>query len=182
MTGIGGQGIQLMAKVLAQAAIREAREVMSFGLFKGTIRGGSSDSTVVVADGEIVTPPIVPQAWAVLAMHAEGLAKLAPKMERGGVLVLNSTLVVRPPTWDGVTPVSVPATGLAKEAGQAMGAGMILLGAFAAVTGLVSLASLQAALADVLPAHRRALAEANRHCLDLGAAQVAAATVPAWTR
>ncbi len=43
MTGIGGQGIQLLAKVLAHAAMREQREVMTFGIFKGTIRGGSSE-------------------------------------------------------------------------------------------------------------------------------------------
>ena len=47
MTGIGGQGIQLVAKLLAQAAIREEKQVMMFGLFMGTIRGGSSESTVV---------------------------------------------------------------------------------------------------------------------------------------
>ena len=42
MTGIGGQGIQLVAKLLAQAAIREEKQVMMFGLFMRTIRGGSS--------------------------------------------------------------------------------------------------------------------------------------------
>ena len=180
MTGIGGQGIQLMAKVLAQAAIRERREVMTFGLFKGMIRGGSSESTVVVADCEIVAPPIVPRVWAVLAMHPEGLPKLAPKVERGGVLVLNTSLVTRPPAWEDVTPIAVPAAALAKQAGQAMGAGMVLLGAFAAATGLVAVTSLQAALVDVLPSHRRALADANRLCVDAGAAHVVA-TVPAWS-
>jgi Pyruvate/2-oxoacid:ferredoxin oxidoreductase gamma subunit len=50
MTGIGGQGIQLVAKLLAQAAIREEKQVMMFGLFMGTIRGGSSESTVVIAE------------------------------------------------------------------------------------------------------------------------------------
>ena len=38
MTGIGGQGIQLIAKVLAQAGMREGRQVMMFGVFMGTIR------------------------------------------------------------------------------------------------------------------------------------------------
>ena len=77
MTGIGGQGIQLIAKLLAQAGIREGRQVMMFGIFMGMIRGGSSESTVVIADDEIVTPPIVPEVWGVLAMHPEGLPALA---------------------------------------------------------------------------------------------------------
>jgi 2-oxoglutarate ferredoxin oxidoreductase subunit gamma len=153
---------------------------MTFGMFMGTIRGGSSESTVVVADQEIVTPPIVPHVWAVLGMHPEGLPKLAGKVERGGVLLLNSSLIVRGPDWADVTPLPVPATELAKQVGQAMGAGMVLLGAFAAATGLVTLDSLQAALDDVLPSHRRALADANRRCLEIGAAHPGGATVPAW--
>src|SRR5207249_1493839 len=129
MTGIGGQGIQLIAKLLAQAAIGEGRQVMTFGLFMGMIRGGSSESTVVIADDEIVSPPIVPKVWAVLAMHPEGLPALAKKVAPGGVLVYNATLVTRPPAWEGVHEVPVPATEMAKAMGQVMGAGMIALGA-----------------------------------------------------
>ncbi len=174
MTGIGGQGIQLIAKLLAQAAMREHRQVMMFGIFMGTIRGGSSESTVVVADREILTPPIVPHAWGVLAMHGAGLAKLAAKAEPGGVLLVNSSLVTKPPVWDGVRQIAVPATDLAKQAGQVMAAGMIALGAFAAATGIVRAESLQEALGEVLPAHRRKLIDANQRCLALGAAHVGA--------
>ncbi|HJQ83897.1 MAG TPA: 2-oxoacid:acceptor oxidoreductase family protein [Candidatus Binatia bacterium] len=168
MTGIGGQGIQLLAKLLAQAAIRERRNVMTFGLFMGTIRGGSSESTVVIGDDEIQAPPIVPRIWAVLAMHPAGLPPLAAKIRPGGILVLNRGLVPDPSGWDGVRRLAVPATELAKSAGQAMGAGMVALGALAAATGLVRIGSLQEALADVVPAHRRKLAETNAACLALG--------------
>src|SRR5207247_2808780 len=134
MTGIGGQGIQLVAKLLAQAAMREEKQVMMFGLFMGTIRGGSSESTVVIADREIVTPPIVPSAWAVLAMHPEGLPALGGKVERGGVLVFNSTLVHAPPAWDGVSHIPVPATALTQAMGQPMAANMIALRALGGAT------------------------------------------------
>src|SRR5437899_12223319 len=117
MTGIGGQGIQLVAKLLAQAAIREEKQVMMFGLFMGTIRGGSSESTVVIADREIVPPPSVPSAWAGLAMHPEGLPALGRHVERRGGLVFHSTLVHAPPAWAGLRPIAVPARGLAKAVG-----------------------------------------------------------------
>ena len=181
MIGIGGQGIQLVAKLLAQAAIREGRQVMMFGLFMGMIRGGSSESTVVIADREIVSPPIVPSAWAMLAMHPEGLAALGRKAEPGGVLVFNSSLVTAPPAWDGISCVPVPATEMAKAIGQPMGASMIVLGALAAATGLVADASLHAALGEVLPPHRRKLIDANTLCIRRGAEHVAPAErVPAW--
>jgi 2-oxoglutarate ferredoxin oxidoreductase subunit gamma len=179
MTGIGGQGIQLIAKLLAQAAMREGRQVMMFGIFMGTIRGGASESTVVIADSEIVTPPIVPRAWAIVAMHPAGLPPLARKAEPGGLLLYNATLVTSPPAWEGVRALSVPATESAKAIGQPMGASMIALGALAAGTGLVAIDALRAALGDVLPAHRRKAIDGNAACLARGAELVAAAP-PAW--
>jgi Pyruvate/2-oxoacid:ferredoxin oxidoreductase gamma subunit len=184
MTGVGGQGIQLIAKLLAQAGMREGRQVMMFGLFMGTIRGGSSESTVVIADREIVAPPIIPTTWAVLAMHPAGLPALQKKTRPGGVLLVNSSLVPEPPAWEGVRGIAVPATELAKAMGQVMGASMVALGAFVGATGIVSVASLDAALGDVLPPHRRKLVDTNRLCIARGAAYVAAdaasPAVPAW--
>ena len=185
MTGLGGQGIQLVAKLLAEAAMREGRQVMMFGIFMGMIRGGSSDSTVVLADDEIVSPPIVPACWAVLAMHAEGLPKLASKVRSGGVLVRNRATVPRAPGWDGVRDVAVPATDLATELGQPLGAGMVALGVLAATTGLVAVESLGETLATVLPPHRRRHVDANRACIERGARwaeeQGVAGAVAAWS-
>src|SRR4029450_4261496 len=170
MTGIGGQGVQLIAKLLAEAGIREGREVMMFGIFMGMIRGGSSESTVVLADEEIVSPPIVPEVWGVLALHPEGLAKLAAKVGAGGVVVRNATMVPRAPGWDGVRDVAVPATELAKAMGQPLGASMIALGALAAATGVGAVSSLVDSLATVLPPHRQKHIASNRACLERGAA------------
>ena len=172
MTGIGGQGIQLIAKLMAEAGIREGRQVMMFGMFGGMIRGGSSESTVVLADDEIVSPPIVPEVWAVLAMHPEGVAKVTTKVRPGVVLVRNAPMVPLPRDWSDAKDVAIPATDLAKSMGQPLGASMIALGALAEATRIVALPSLVDALAGVLPPHRQKHIAANRECLERGAAWV----------
>ena len=58
ITGIGGQGVQLAAQVIAKAATLEGRDVMFFGIYGGMMRGGNTDSTVVVADSPITAPPV----------------------------------------------------------------------------------------------------------------------------
>ena len=63
MTGIGGQGMQLAAAVLARAAVAEGREVQVFGSYGGMMRGGATEATVVVADGPVEAPPTVGEAW-----------------------------------------------------------------------------------------------------------------------
>jgi len=128
----------------------------------------------VIADREIVAPPIIPATWGVLAMHPAGLPALEKKARPGGVLLVNANLVPRAPAWEGVRQIAVPATDLAKAMGQVMGASMVALGAFAGATGIVSIASLDAALADVLPPHRRKLIDTNRLCIARGAEYVAA--------
>src|SRR5215468_9223818 len=167
-TGIGGQGIQLMAKILAEAAIQQGRHAMLFGVYMGTMRGGASESTVVIGDAEIQAPPIVPQCWAVLAMHPQGLDVLARKLRPGGLLFANQTLVKQAPRAD-VQMIGLPATHLAEQAGSIAGASMVALGAFVAATGIVDFDAVVTAMRAALPPHRRQRADENAHFLSLGA-------------
>ena len=90
LTGIGGQGVQLAARILALAATREGRSVMSLGTYGGTMRGGNTDSTVVVADCPIVSPPVVSRGWSAIVVHPRYWEALRPKLDPGGVLVFDS--------------------------------------------------------------------------------------------
>jgi Pyruvate/2-oxoacid:ferredoxin oxidoreductase gamma subunit len=167
-TGIGGQGIQLMAKVLADAAARTGRYAMLFGVYHGAMRGGPSDSTLVVGDAPIEAPPIVPSCWSIVALHPRSLPPLLPKLRPGGLLFADETLVdTRPP--DGVTRIDVPATRIAECCGNRLGAGMVMLGAFVDWTGLVALDDVVAAMRDALPPHRATMGDANAALLDAGA-------------
>ena len=167
ITGIGGQGIQLMAKLLAQAANVAGKQVMLFGIYQGMMRGGSSESTVVIGDEAIQAPPIIPHASCVLAMHPMALPDAVKKLRANGILFVNSTLVPRP-TRDDVQVLEVPATKLAEDAGNLMGAGMIALGAFCAATGIVPHDALITAMREVLPPHRQHLADKNVQLLNHG--------------
>ena len=167
-TGIGGQGIQLMAKVLADAAARAGRYAMLFGVYHGAMRGSPSDSTLVVGDAPIEAPPIVPACWSVVALHPRSLAPLLPKLRPGGFLFADDTLVdTQPP--QGATRVDVPATRIAERDGNRLGAGMVMLGAFVGWTNLVALDDVVASMRAALPSHRAKMADANAALLDAGA-------------
>jgi 2-oxoglutarate ferredoxin oxidoreductase subunit gamma len=149
----------------AQAAVDDGQHAMLFGLYGGAMRGGPSESTVVIGDGPIEAPPIVPACWSIVAMHGSGLPALLRKLRPGGVLFVNQTLVdVEQPAA-----VAVPATRLAEEGGNVMGAGMVMLGAVVAHTGIVPLERVVAAMRVALPAHRTRMADANAALLACGA-------------
>ena len=89
LSGVGGQGVQLAAKMLALAGMIEGREVLQFSMFGGTMRGGPSECTVVIADAAVEAPPIVPRAWAAIAMSAGAGDALAKKLRPGAPIVYN---------------------------------------------------------------------------------------------
>src|SRR5580765_3238128 len=91
ITGIGGQGVQLAAQVLARAATLEGREVMYLGLYGGMMRGGNTDSTVVVADSPILAPPVVSRAWSAIAMHDDYWPAVEAKLRPGGLVLVNDS-------------------------------------------------------------------------------------------
>src|SRR5437588_11666361 len=179
LTGIGGQGVQLAAQVIARAAVLEGREVMLFGLYGGVMRGGNSDVTVVVADGPVQAPPIVSHAWSALVLHPRYWEPLRARLVPDAIIVVNSSLFDEPVELPGV--VDVPATEVATEQlGNPMAVSMVATGAYVALTGLVGLDSAVAAMEESLPAYRRQHAEANAAALRAGAALVDPLAAPAW--
>ncbi|MBV8160468.1 MAG: 2-oxoacid:acceptor oxidoreductase family protein [Acidimicrobiia bacterium] len=181
LTGIGGQGVQLAAQVIAGAAALEGKDVMLFGVYGGVMRGGNSDATVVVGDGPVQAPPIVSHAWSALALHPRYWEPLAARLLPGSVVVLNSSLFDQPVTGADWRVYDVPATQVATEQlGNPLAVSMVAAGAYVALTGLVALDSVIAAMQESLPPYRRQHAAANTDALRAGAGLVAPLAAPAW--
>ena len=181
-TGIGGQGIQLAAQVLARAALAEGRDVMLFGSYGGTMRGGPTDATLVISDAHVSAPPIVSRAWSAIAMHPTYFPLVAAKLARGAVAVVNTSLFGEPIAGDGWRVHGVAGTQLATECGSALAGAIVLVGAYASVTGIVSLDALIAGLAASLPERRIQHRELNERALRAGYAALPAGAAPAWSQ
>lgn len=180
-TGIGGQGVQLAARVVALAAMAEGREVMLFGSYGGMMRGGNTAATMAIGDGPIELPPVAPDAWAALVLHHEFLDAVAVKLRPASVAFINASVV--PPTaldHVGCGVMAVPATEVAQQLGNPLGAAMVLVGAMSAATGLVGLDALVEVVPDALPPYRRDHVSGNQAALRAGFARTDRLVVPAW--
>lgn len=179
LTGIGGQGVQLAAEVIARAAVLEGRDVLLFGVYSGVMRGGSSDATVVVADGPVQAPPIISRAWSAIVLHPLSWEAVRARLVSDAVVVVNSSLFDDRVDADRV--YEVPATRVATEKlDNPMAVSMVAVGAYVALTGLVALDSAVAAMEESLPSYRRHHAETNAAALRTGAELVDALAAPAW--
>lgn len=179
-TGIGGQGVQLAAKSLAHAAMREGHRVLMFGTYGGVMRGGETDAVVVIGQDSLVTPPVVDHVWGVLAMHHMSWDSVGEKLRPDGFLLTDERVFKGEIDHPGSI-MAIAATALATEAGMAQAGSMVALGAFCAATNIVQLETLIAIAEEVLPPYRSQFAEPNREALRLGYASVETIICDAWT-
>jgi Pyruvate/2-oxoacid:ferredoxin oxidoreductase gamma subunit len=181
ITGIGGQGVQLASLVLARAAISEGREAQLFGSYGGVMRGGNTESTVVVGDGPIEAPSTVGETWSAILMHHDYVEPTLLRLRPASVVLVNSTVFEAPFHRAPYVALDVPATDIAVEIGNIMTASMVMIGAYAAVTGMVGLPALEQAVADSLPSYRQNHVALNVEALRAGFAAAPENAAPAWT-
>ena len=180
VTGIGGQGIQLLAKTLALAATREGHHAMLSADYGGEMRGGPSKASVVVGDEPLRALPVLPSAWsAILAHHrylgppthgsARPTESIVDRIRSGGPVVINSKLVDAATLRADLVVHPIDAGAIAIEVASAQAVGFVLLGYYNAVTGMVSPEALAAAMGELLPPYRKQHAAANERALAAGA-------------
>jgi Pyruvate/2-oxoacid:ferredoxin oxidoreductase gamma subunit len=177
LSGIGGQGIQLIGKALAQAAVGEGRHALVYGEYGGEMRGGKSLVNVVIGPERLKALPVVYSASHVIALHQKYWDEILTRVAPGALIFTDSSLrdqIIAP----GRTVEAVPVYDLAKQAGNAQAAGFVMLAAFATATGIVRLDSLVGAMKQLVPSYRRQHVETNEAALRLGAAAVAPLSAP----
>jgi 2-oxoglutarate ferredoxin oxidoreductase subunit gamma len=166
LSGFGGQGILFAGQILAQAGVLEDRHVSWLPSYGPEMRGGSAACTVIVSDRPIGSP-VVDQAEVVIALNPPAMARYAPLLAPGGVLVVNDSLIEAEPDRSNVEIVRVPASALARTIGDERFISIIALGAALARRPIIAPASLRATLREVGKGGE-AVTEANLRAFDLG--------------
>jgi 2-oxoglutarate ferredoxin oxidoreductase subunit gamma len=166
IAGFGGQGVMLMGKMLAYAAMRQGKEVSWLPSYGPEMRGGTANCTVVISD-KPVGSPVVAHPSAVLAMNLPSLEKFEAQMKPGGVLLVNTSLITRRPERHDILVVDVPANEIAARLDNPRGANMVALGAYLGATHALELAVVSEIVRDTFAA-RPATIEPNLKALAEG--------------
>lgn len=144
--GRGGQGLIMAGAILAEAAgVIEGKEVVQLESYGNQMRGGASQSMVIISEERIRYPEVF-NADIVLCLSQEAYECSLPRLQEGGLLIVDKDLVdvgnVRPD----VHVKAFPFTAEAEKLNCRIAANVIALGALAKATGLVRAESLAEAL------------------------------------
>lgn len=167
--GVGGQGIQLVAKTFALAAMGEGRQVMLNGFYGHEMRGGISRSTVVIGDAPLRSLPVASRVDAAIVLHANYWDQSAPRLREHALVVCDEEVLSDLPPMSGRPVIAVPAARLAREIGNPMIMGMALMAAFCRISGLARADSLVEAMKSIVPEYRRQHVAANEQAIRRGA-------------
>lgn len=162
LAGTGGQGLILAGILLADAAVRDGKNVAQTQSHGAEARGGASRSEVVISSEEILFPKVI-EADMMLCMSQEASDRYSGRLRKNGLLIIDSDHVDRAPT---TRAVRVAMTRLAREVtGQEITANVVGLGVLAGLTRIVSRDALEGAVRTHTP---HGTAEMNIEALAAG--------------
>lgn len=165
--GFGGQGVLLMGVCLATAAMNEDKYVTYLPSYGAEVRGGTANCTISIATEEIASP-IASSPDCVVALNTPSMLRFQNLIRSGGTFIINSTLIDRDLARDDVIEIRVPATEIAEQLGTMRATNMVLLGAFAAATDVVSYHVLLDSVEQVTGKKKKDLLEFNRKAIQAG--------------
>lgn len=171
IAGFGGQGVMSMGQLLAYAGMLEGKHVSWLPSYGPEQRGGTANCAIVVSD-EPVGSPVVSRPSTAIILNNPSFEKFEPKIQPGGLLILNSSLVTRVTARKDIKVIEVKATHEANELGNSKVANMILLGTYLANVPLISLHSVVQSLNKVLSPEKNYLIELNIKALEKGSSFV----------
>ncbi len=165
--GFGGQGVQFAAKVTTYSGMMSGNEVSLLPSYGPEMRGGTSNCAVRI-DSRMIASPIVNEPNLLMALNQPSYDKFVEKVETGGAVIFDDSLIKRTDTRTDISVYPIPATKLAREHGFQGLANMIALGYMAKKTGFLSLDILKEGLAKAVPASKAALLGKNIEALEFG--------------
>lgn len=166
-SGFGGQGVLIMGVSLAHSAMSKGLHVTYLPAYGAEMRGGTANCTVAVGDEEIASP-VSSQPDYLIAMTLPSLTAFQNKVDAGGSIFINSSIVEALPNRQDVRTISIPCTDMAQEVGNSRAANIIMMGAFIKISEVVSPEIYLKSLETIMGSKRKALAEVNRKAFAAG--------------
>ena len=171
IAGFGGQGVMAIGKMLAEACMKEGKEVSWLPSYGPEMRGGTANCSVVLSDEPIISP-LVLEPTELIVMNKPSLLRFEETVVAGGSVFVNSSIIEISVSRSDVRAVYVPCLDIAGELGNAKVSNMVMLGAYIAATGNLGKNTIRQMLMQMFTVSKAALVDLNLEALRRGAACV----------
>jgi 2-oxoacid:acceptor oxidoreductase gamma subunit (pyruvate/2-ketoisovalerate family) len=164
--GAGGQGVLTAGNVLANAAMVEDYYVTYLPSYGAAVRGGTANCTICISDEEIASP-VASSPDFIVALNKPSANAFINRLEPGGQMIYNSSLIESVPYRGDVDLFSVPANAVASEIGNERAANMVILGSFIKLTNILKINSLKKSI-EYMMSGKKKLIDISKRAVEEG--------------
>ena len=165
ISGFGGQGVLSLGVLIAQSAMNMSYNTSWFPSYGPEMRGGTAHCSVVYSRSEITSPVITSPNFAVV-MYEPALRKFEERMEPGGVLILNSSIIRAKAKRTDIRAIYAPMEELCAKINP-RGANIIALGILTELFHSLDVDTVRKAISQVFES-KPELLDMNLKCFDAG--------------
>jgi len=169
IAGFGGQGILFAGKFLTYTGMLKGREVTWLPSYGPEMRGGTASCTVIISD-EPVGSPVVSEPPILIVMNSPSYDRYESKVTPGGCVIVDNSIVDRPPARADIDTYRIPATAMCAEHGHGLTglANMVMVGKLIRETGVCDMDVVADAMRKSVPARKKDLFDSNIIAIELG--------------
>ena len=168
ISGFGGQGVLLAGRLLCVAGMNRNLYVSDIPSYGAEMRGGTARCLAVISSIPI-SSPLVAEPTILLALNRPSMLKFEAKLQPGGLLLYNSSLIEERPQRTDIETWGIPATELSRGLGSERAANIACIGLLLALRPqLAGIAEIDAALDSVISERNRKHNPTNKKVLRAG--------------
>ena len=168
IAGFGGQGVMAIGKTLAEAGMKEGKDVSWLPSYGPEMRGGTANCCVVISPEQIICP-IVLKPTELIAMNLPSLKKFEPNVVEKGTIFVNSSIISEKVERKDVRAIYVPCLEIAQELGNLKVANMVMLGAYIEAMQNLKVETIKEMLVHMFTGPKAKLVDLNIEALARGA-------------
>lgn len=165
ISGFGGQGVLSLGLFISYSAMNMHYNTSWLPSYGPEMRGGTANCSVVYSKRE-VSSPVISKPNFLVAMNEPSLVKFESRLESGGTLLINSSIVSRKATRTDIKVYYIPVDELAQNVNP-KGGNIIMLGILLELFKTLEYSAAEAAVKQVFKA-KPELIDVNIKCLKYG--------------
>ena len=165
--GFGGQGVISMGTLMAYAAMAENKNVTFYPAYGIAMRGGTANCSVIISDDPVASP-VIAYPNVLVVMNEPSLDFFTDRLQEGGALLANSSLVRKQPKRKDIRSYYIPVNDIAEELGSNKMANMAMVGALLKVMNTVSLETVFQTMEKTFSPKLLKVIDVNRQAMQKG--------------
>lgn len=171
IAGFGGQGVMLTGQLLAYAANKQGLYALWVPSYGPETRGGTANCSITVSDKPIYSP-VFKKSDDLIIFNEPSLNRFKDKVNPGGNIFYNSSLVKSEVTVDDVNLFPIPMNDIALSLEKPQVANMVMLGAYLKIINIFEEQTIIDSLEYMLGKKKKDMIPINEKAMQLGAKEV----------